>query len=236
MMKMNNRIGGLLCLLSVAGTGARASELSYTFLDFESLDQSVDISGSQQPVPGQTVAVESDESDGIGIAGSLGLGDRFFLYGKFTSSIVDVTGTIASPLTEVTVEDTYDLVTSRISFGYLVPVGNDLDFLFDVSFDTNDLDFGSLGGENFDMNDNGYGAGLGIRWNPVRTFELFAFARASSVGEVVLDQLEFENDTAFQAGTRFYFFDDMAVGLDYESAQTDTISLSLRFSFGNLQW
>lgn len=229
--------GLLFCTLALAGAGAEASELSYTYLDFESFDASAgDLRGNQQPVPDQNVFVQSHSGDGIGIAGSLGLGDRFYLNGQFTSSIVDVTGTITSPLTEVMLDDTYDLTGSRFSFGYLQAIGDNLDLLFDVSYDTRQLDFGSLGGENFDMEDTGYGAGVGIRWNPTTNVELFGFARTSTIGEAVLDRLEFQSDSSFQAGARFYFFDDMAIGLDYESAQTDTISLSLRFSFGNLQW
>lgn len=235
-MRQFARLTGLLLAGTLAAASAAASELSYTFLDFESFRQTVDISGSQRPVPDQLVVVDSGSADGIGIGGSLIVGDRFFLGGEFTNSVVDITGTITSPLTEVPIVDTYDLVTNRLSFGYILPVGEDLDLLFDISRDTRQVDFGSLAGENFDVNASGMGAGFGLRWNPTRAVELYGQARYSKPGKIQLDRLDTASDTLFRAGVRWYFFEDLAVGLDYESGQTTSVSVSLRFSFGNLQW
>jgi hypothetical protein len=225
---------GAICAL--AAGGASASELSYTFLDFLYLDQSVDIAGTQVPVAGQSVFVDSGVGDGIALAGSLGLGDRFFLGGSFTSSIVDVTATVTNPLTTVTVEDNYDLIASQVSFGYLQPVGEDLDLILELVYDSMEYDFGSFAGENFDVNDSGLGGRVGFRWNPTRALELYGYTRFSPVGEVSLDGLEFQSDTVNRLGLIWYFFEDLGLGLDFESGQIDTFSISLRFSFGNLQW
>lgn len=214
----------------------RASELSYTFLDFLYADQTVDASGNQQPVPGQNVFVDSDKGDGIAIAGSLGMGDRFFLGGSYVSAIVDVTGTVTSPLAQVTVNDNYDLTSSQLSLGYLQPVGDNFDFVFEVMYETMQYDFGSFAGENFDVDDSGVGGRVGFRWNPARAIELYAFSRFSPVGEVSLDRLEFESDVIHRAGLVWYFFEDLGFGLDYESGQVESFSISMRFSFGNLQW
>jgi len=136
----------------------------------------------------------------------------------------------------VTLDDTYDFTSSRLSFGYVMPIDDNLDVIFDVSYDALYVDFGSLAGENFDLDDDGYGSSVGIRWNPVPVAEVFASVRASSIGEVVLEQLRFDSDISARAGVRWYCFEGLGLGVDYEAAQTDTVSFSVRFSFGNLPW
>lgn len=225
-----------LCVVALGSANLEASELSYTFIDFSSLNQSVGIYGNQQPDPNQNVFVQSDNADGIALSGSLGITERFFLSGEFTTSIVDVTGTITSPLTQVTVEDTYDLLTSRVGFGYVLPIGENFDFLFDVSYDSREVDFGSLAGENFDSKDSGIGYGVGMRWNPTRAVELHAITRIQPVGETLLDTLEFDSEVVAQAGIFWYVLEDLGLGASFESGQVDTVSLSVRFSFGTLQW
>ncbi|HUF74562.1 MAG TPA: FG-GAP-like repeat-containing protein, partial [Gammaproteobacteria bacterium] len=227
---------GLIGLSMLLYGKAVASELSYTFLDFKGYDQTLDVSGSQEPAVGQNVSIASDKGDGIGISGSLGMGDRFFLSGSFTSSIVDFEGIVTSPLAEVTLADTYDRVTSTFSVGYLVPIGDELDLLFALTYDSQELDFGSLAGENFDVDDSGAGASLGLRWNPARPVELYLYSRYSPVGKVSLDELAFDDDITVGAGFLWYFFEDLGFGADFESGQTDTFSLTLRFNFGTLQW
>jgi hypothetical protein len=228
-----------MAIAVIAGLGlpaAQASELSYTFLDFLYADQTVDVSGNQQPVLGQNVFVDSNKGDGIAIGGSLGMGDRFYLGGNFVSSIVDVSATVTSPLTVVTVSDDYDLTSSQISLGYLQPLGDDFDLVFEVTYDSMQYDFGSFAGENFDVDDSGAGGRIGFRWNPTRAVELYAFSRFSPVGEVVLDRLELESDVVHRVGLIWYFFEDLGLGFDYESGQVESFSVSMRFSFGNLQW
>jgi hypothetical protein len=227
---------GLLGLYALLCGTAAASELSYTYLDFHGFDLDVDISGSQEPAPGQTVSIESEGGDGIGISGSLGVGERFFLSGNFKNSIVDIRGVVSSPLAELTIEDTYDLVTSNFSLGYILPIGDSLDLLFELGYYSKQLDFGSLAGENFDVDDSGAGGSVGLRWNPARPVELYLYSRLSPVGEVSLDTLEYDDDITVRAGVMWYFFEDLGFGVDFESGQADIVSLSFRFGFGNLQW
>ena len=235
-MSRTRGITGLGAACALWAGGAHASELSYTFLDFLYLDQTVDVFGNQEPVPGQNVFVDSNASDGIGIGGSLGIADRFFVGGSFVSSIVDVTATVTSPLASITVDDNYDLIATHLGFGYLQPIGDDLDFVAELTYETMEYDFGSFAGENFDVDDSGLGARIGFRWNPNRALELYAYSRVSPVGKVSLDQLKFESDAVHRLGVIWYFFEDLGLGLDYESGQVDSFSVSMRFSFGNLQW
>ena len=215
---------------------ARASSLSYTYLDFQSLDNTVDAAGVQMPVPLQTVSIDAGGGDGIAVGGSMATGSRFYVAGIYKSSIIDVQGVVTNPLTTVAVDDEFDLTLGRLSLGYLQPIGENLDVIFEVSYDSVNYDFGSIAGEDFDLDDTGAGAQLGFRWNPVPAFELFGFGRHSPMGKTNLSAREFESDTTAHVGFRWYFFQDLGIGLEYESGEIETTTISMRFSFGNLPW
>ena len=84
------------------------------------------------------------------------------------------------------------------------------------------------------MDDSGVGARVGFRWNPGERWEFTGFGRYTPVGALDLNSLEFDTDTLFGLGMRWYFFEDLAVGLEFETGEIDTVTLSMRFSFGRL--
>jgi hypothetical protein len=215
---------------------AQASELSYTFLDFQALDNTVDAAGVQTPVPLQTVSVAAGQGDGIAVAASVAAGDRFYIGGSYRSSIIDVGAVVSSPLATLVVEDEFDLTLGRLALGYLHPIGDSLDLVAEVSYDSATYDFGSFGGENFDLDESGAGALLGFRWNPARALELFAFARHSALAKPNLSAREFESGTTAHVGLRWYFFEDLGLGIEYESGDVETTTISMRFGFGDLPW
>ena len=226
----------LAALLLTSAYGVSASDLSYTVLDFQALSQTVDGAGIQTPVANQTVAVNTDSGDGVAVAGSLAFGERFYALGAFQTSVIDVDGVITNPLGVTNVSDDFDLLNSRLGLGYVQPLGADFDVVAEITFDSAELDFGGFAGENFDIDDSGVGGRIGFRWNPVEAFELFSYGRYSTVGEAVLDTLEFDSDTLFTAGFRWYFLEDLGLGVEYESGEIETLTISVRFSFGNLPW
>lgn len=215
---------------------AFASELSYTLLDFQALQQDLPEFGSQEPVPGQIVDIRGQSGEGIGIAGSLAIGDRFYAGGSFQSSILDVMGTVTNPLGVTDVTDEFDSVSSRLYVGYLLPIGTNFDLIFEVSSDSREYDFGSFAGESFDVSDNGIGAQVGFRWNPIPSFEFFSYARFSEVGDVDLNTLQLKEDESLRLGVLWYFFEDLGLGVNVDSGSVDTVSVTMRFSFGNLPW
>ena len=223
-------------LASAVSAGASASELSYTYVDFRVLSTSVDAMGTQSTTPGQDVTAEAGNGDGISVAGAVALPNRFYLAGEFNSSIIDVRAHIESPLAEVDIDDEFDLITSRFGLGYQRELAPNFDLTFEVTYDTGELDFGSLAGENFDVDTSGAGARLGFRWNPREPFELFAAAGPSPYGKIELDERRFDSATVLNAGLRWYFFQDLGVGLDYQSGDASSVTLSMRFSFGRLPW
>ena len=227
---------GLLLLAALlACQQAGASELSYTFIDFQAISNSLDAAGTQTPVPTQTVSVVTDAGDGISIGGSVAIGDRFFFDGKFLTSIVDVTGTVTNPLSSITVNDNFDLVQSRIGLGYQREMRPNFDLLFGLSYDSLEYDFGSFAGENFDMDDSGIGVRVGFRYNPRPELEVYGGVHVSAVGSADLTQQTFDSDTSVRFGLLWYFFEDLGMGIDYEAGEIDTFSISMRFSFGDLR-
>lgn len=235
---MNIKRHCYICALATAviASNAIASELSYTFLDFEVIDHDLDLVGTQTPAPGQTVTINTGAGEGISVAGGVALPVGLYVGGRFRSSIVDVTATIQSPLTVVTARDEFDLVTSELVLGYTRELAPNFDMIAEISRDTTDYDFGSFAREDFDVDDSGLGGRIGFRWNPQRALELFASARYTSVGKPLLTQRELDSDTRLDVGLRWYFFEDLGLGVDYESGDVSTLTIAMRFSFGNLQW
>jgi hypothetical protein len=226
----------LWTMLALAPLTVSASELSYTFLDFQRPEVSVDAFGVQSPVPGQTVQINALDGDGIAVAGSLKVGQRFYVGGSYKSSIVDVTGVISNSLVTLNVADTFDLVQTNLAFGYIHPIGDELDLIAELSYDSANYDFGSFAGENFDLDDSGAGGRIGLRWNPARPVELYLFGRYSPVAKPALSERTYEDGTSFSAGVRWYFFENLGAGIEYDSGDIDTTTISMRFSFGNLPW
>ena len=225
-----------ILVLSGLASISLASDLSYTVLDFQAVSQSVDAAGIQTPVPSQTVAVNTDSGEGVAVAGSLAIGERFYALGTFQTSIVDVNGVITNPLGVTNVTDDFDLLNSRVGAGYIFPLGRDFDVVAELTFDSAEFDFGGFAGEDFDTDDSGVGGKIGFRWNPTEAVEVFSHGRYSSVGKVDLQTRDFDTDTLFTAGLRWYFLEDLGLGVEYESGEIETFTISVRFSFGNLPW
>jgi hypothetical protein len=223
-------------MLSLPSLPASASELSYTFLDFQRPKTSVGTSGAQTPVLGQTVRINAHGGEGIAMGGSVALGRRFYAGGAYSSSIVDVTGVVSNPLVTVNVADTFDLVATSLAFGYIRELGNELDLVAELSYDTANYDFGTFAGENFDLDDSGMGGRVGLRWNPTPPMELYGFAGFSPVAKAQLSERAYDAGGSTTVGLRWYFFENLGVGLEHESGDVDTTTISMRFSFGNLQW
>ena len=225
----------LCCGLSV---NAFASDLSYTFLDFQYLQNSIQTTGTQSNLAiGQTVTVNPLDGDGISVGGSMRIGNPFYLGGFFNSSIIDVTGTVENLIIgSQDVRDEFDYIRTNINFGYIWEIGENLDLLAEVSYDTAEFDFGSFAGENFDSSDAGTGVKFGARWNPTPRVELSGFVRQNPVGKANVTELAFESDTLVGLGFRWYVLEDLGISIDYEIGEYDTIALSMRFGFGNLTW
>jgi hypothetical protein len=213
---------------------ARATDLSYTYLDFQSLDNTVEKSAQQSPVPGQTVAIQTTGGRGIGAVGSYAFSEHFYFGGYYKSSVIDYSGVVTSPIATDQASGTFDLVSSNLAIGFVHKFGDRLDFTAEVGYESAYYDFGSIAGENFDLKDSGPDARVGLRWNPRKPVELFVTGRYSAVEKADLTQHRYESGTSVKAGVRWYFFESLGVGLEHETGDVSVTTISMRFSFGNL--
>jgi hypothetical protein len=214
---------------------AVGSELSYTYLDIGAAAVETSLEGVRMPVPGQTVSAELSDGDGLTVGGSLAIGRRFYIAAANETAVIGVDAFVASPLATAFLGGNVDRVTAHAAVGYVQPIGLDFDVVFELAYDTIEYDFGSFAGESFDVDDGGAGFGLGFRWNPQTTVELFAMAYGSEVGEIDLTSGTFDSGTRAVAGVRWYFFEDLGLGFDYRSGDADSVNVSLRFGFGDLR-
>lgn len=231
-----HRLSPMAALLCLAGGAASASDLRYTFIDFRVIDNGIDAVGTQEPIAGQQVTTAADGGTGISVGGALGLPAGLYAAGSFASSVIDVETRIMSPLAEETVADKFDLIGSSFGLGYRHALGPKLDLIGELSYDTAELDFGSLAGEDFDTKGHGAMLRAGFRWNPRPSFELYATGGRSPVGSLSLDERRFSPAAVVDAGARWYFFPDLGVGVDYRSGALSGVTISMRFGFGDLPW
>ena len=213
---------------------AHATDLSYTYLDFQSLDNKIDKTAEQSPFPGQTVRIQTSGGRGIGAVGSYAFKDHFYFGGYYKSSVIDYSGVVTSSLATDQTTGTFDLVRGNLTLGYVHKFGDALDLTADIGYDTSNYDFGSIGGENFDLKDSGAAANVGLRWNPRKPFELFLAAHYSEVEKADLTAHRYTSGTSIRAGFRWYFFQNLGLGLEHESGDIKVTTISMRFSFGNL--
>ena len=234
---MNARTKILSAAIGSACTAmpAAASELSYTFLDIGAAAVETSLDGDRMPAPGQTVSVGVTDGDGLTVGGSLAIGRRFFVAASNETAVVSVDAFVASPLATALLGGNVDRIASRAAVGYVQPIGANFDFVFELAYETVEYDFGSFAGESFDVDEGGAGLGVGFRWNPRPALELFAMAYGSETVEGDLTAGTLEAGTRALAGARWYFFEDLGLGLDFRSGDADSVNLSLRFSFGDLR-
>jgi long-subunit fatty acid transport protein len=228
------RFAVLTIVAAAPSLTAHATDLSYTYLDFQSLDNKIDKTAQQSPLPGQTVTIQTSGGNGIAAAGSYAFGDRWYFGGYYRSSVIDYSGVVKSPIATDQATGTFDLVASNLALGYVHKFGDQLDFTADIDYERSFYDFGSIGGENFDLKDSGVGARAGLRWNPRKPFELFVTAHYSPVAKADLSQHKYESGTSVAAGVRWYFFQNLGLGVEHESGDVEVTTISMRFSFGNL--
>jgi hypothetical protein len=226
----------LLAAVSGAATtlAAQASELSYTYVDFQAVSTSGEESGEKVPVPGQTVRVLTEDGDGVSIGGSVAVGSRFFVRGRFETSVIDVNAVVTNPFGVSRAADNFDLIRSRLAFGYYREIQENFDLMVELALESTEYDCGSFAGESFDMSDDGAGARVGFRWNPLLPLEVSGYAHYSAVGQADLTTSVFEADTTMCVGVMWYFFRDLGIGVDYSNAQEGSVAFSMRFSFGDL--
>lgn len=213
---------------AVLSGNAQAQEVRYSYLDLSYKAQDVDRMGSQVPVPGQTVDIDSQDGDGVRFRGSLATWKRLYLFMDYGSTDIDVDVVVTNDQGVFPASDEFDFTTLRGGAGIYFPIGFSTDIYVEASFDSIDLDYGSFAGDDFDADDQSFGGGLGIRSMVTDDIELRAFGRYSNHETVDLNTLEFDTGVVFGAGFGWQIVRGLSIVGDYESGQFTNWSLGFR--------
>jgi hypothetical protein len=222
--------GAALLSLGLSAT-ASAQELRYSWLDLSYMGQDVDgIAGTQEtPVADQFVDVEANDGDGVRFRGSYALGERFYLFGEYGSTDIDVDAVVSNPnIDPINTSDEFDLTSIRGGLGLRWGVGFNTDIIFEVSYDSIDYDFGSFAGESFDVDSKDAGGAIGIRHLFGDDFEVRAHGRYAGAAVVDLNALEFETGMMYGAGFSWQIVRGFAIVGDYETGDVDSWSVGFR--------
>jgi hypothetical protein len=224
-------LSGVVLASSVLAAGtATAQELRYSWLDLSYMGQDVGgITGTQDtPVPGQFVDINAKDGDGVRFRGSYALGERFYFFGEYGSTDIDVDAVVTNDQVVVDASDEFDLTSIRGGIGFRWSVGFSTDITFELAYDSIDYDFGSFAGESFDTDAKDVGGSIGIRHMLNDDWEVRAFGRYANGAQVDLNTLEFESGALYGVGFSWQLVRGFAVVADYESGDVDTWSLGFR--------
>jgi hypothetical protein len=235
---MTKKHAAALCALALAigwpAARGEAADLDYSFVDFGAVGLQGGLQGIKAPTPTQTVAIDTNTGEGLMVAGSLGVGERFYLRGSYDSAVIDVDAVVQSPLALVRTGGNFDRTVSRAAFGLHHSFNRKLDGFAEITWDSVNYDFGSFAGESFDAKDSGAGFGVGVRWSATDALEIHAAVHASPVGDVDLTSSTLSSGAETTVGLRYYFFQDLGFGVELRSGDVDALTLSMRFGFGEL--
>jgi len=126
------------------------------------------------------------DGDGFSIGGSFALTDQFHLFGNYGTTDLDFD---------------IDATTFDLGFGFNRPISNNIDFVATLSYVYVEFDAPGFGS----ADDNGLGAGLGLRALVNPQIELFG-------GVEYIDLSDSGSDTAVGLGARYNFNEQFAVG------------------------
>ena len=217
-------------LLTTVSTVAAAQEVRYSWLEISFMAQDIGKSGTKlTPVPGQAVAVNAKDGDGIVFRGSVGTWKNLYLFLDYASTDIDLNAVVTNPQGQMfPAEDEFDYTAVRGGLGFKFSVGFSTDLYAEVSYDDVDLDFGSFAGEDFDTDNQDIGGAVGIRAMLTDNFELRAHSRFTNSGDVDLSTGKFDTDTLFGVGLGWQIVRGLSIVADYETGEFSNWSIGFR--------
>lgn len=220
----------LLLAFVCGGHVASAQELRYSWLDMSFMSQDVSRSGSLSPLPGQVVDISTTDGSGVRFRGSVGTWKNFYLMVDYSSTDIDLTGTVSNSNTGFVedVEDEFDFTAIRGGIGLRFPLRYDTDIFGELTYDSLDFDFGSFAGENFDMARKEVGGALGVRTMFGDHVQAYLHARYTAVGDADLTTGIFDTDTLVGVGVAWELIKGFSLVGDYESGEFSNWSIGFR--------
>jgi len=192
---MKKTLLALALLAGFAGT-ANASELSYNFVEVNYVDA------------GDFDSNGVFSFTGWNIAGSVALGDNFYLLGDYAQTSDDPFG------------PSVDIDTYNVGFGYRHNISEKADFYSDLSYSNADVSCFGCGSADGD----GYRVRLGFRGALAEKFE-------GSIGITHQDYNDFGTDTSLSLGGQFKLNDTWGFVANVEAGDNTRYSIGVRASF-----
>ena len=229
--------GAAMCLSILASVmlshSAAAQEIRYSWMDMSFTAQDVDRAGflPSPGIPDQIIDVAVTEGSGVRFRGSLGTWKGFYLMVDYSSTDIDLTGSITNPTFTDDFADEFDFTMIRGGIGLKYSIFEATDIFGEITYDSLDFDFGSFAGEDFDMGGKGAGATLGVRTMFGHHFQMELRVRYSDVGDADLTGGFFEDDTPIGAGFAWEVIRGLSIVGDVEVGEFTNWSMGFRLDF-----
>ena len=158
----------------------------------------------------QSVDLGGDKLTGLGISGTVLVGEYVFVAGSY-ASVSDEVQSFG-----INVDVDYNSLSAGLGFRHAISDGADLFGI--VSYQDMEVE-ASAQGVSESASDNGYGLQAGIRSLITESFELMGSLGYVDIGE--------ESETGMNVSARYYFTGQFSIGVGYgQSGDADTTSLS----------
>ena len=216
--------------LATFSHSAAAQEVRYSWLDMSFMTQDIDRAGSlpSPGIPDQIVDIAVTDGQGVRFRGSLGTWKGFYLLVDYSSTDIDLTGTVTNPGFTDDFADEFDYTSIRGGIGLKFSMFDATDLYFEITYDSLDLDFGSFAGEDFDMDRQEAGATLGVRSMFGDHFQWDLHARYSGVGDADLTTGLFDTDTLFGTGFAWEVVRGLSIVGDVEAGEFTAWAIGFR--------
>ncbi len=156
----------------------------------------------------------SKDLDGFVLRGSLEVAEDWFVYGRYIDESVSIAGA------------DFDYQQFAVGGGYAWSFAPTMDLYGKLGYTEAEVEV-SGGGGGFNVDDDGYELGVGIRARPLDPFEL-----EGSINYV--DLSDSGDDTALGLAGRWFITDAVALTVEGEfSDDADTYGVGFRWAFGN---
>jgi hypothetical protein len=178
---------------------AQAQDISYTYVELGYVTTDLDGVGK--------------DLDGFVLRGSFEVADNFFLYARYLDQSVSVAGI------------DFDAQQYGIGGGFAWSFADNMDLYGRVGYTEVELDVSGGGSGGFDLDDDGYELGVGIRARPLELLELEGVVN-------YVDLSDSGDDTSYGVAGRWFITDTFALGVEGEFADdADTYGVGFRLQF-----
>ena len=219
----------LIILCAFSTPTLAQEEIRYSWFEISFVGQDVDRMGTSTDIINQqTVDIHATDGDGVRFRGSVGTWNNFYAFFDFSSSDIDLTGTVTNPGGAFPATDEFDFTAIRGGFGYRYPINYKMDVYGELSYDSMDLDFGQFVDEEWDTSNKDVGGALGVRAMLNDDWRISVYGRYTSNGDVDLTSKEFDTDTVFGVGIGWQIVRGFSIVADYESGQFSSWSIGFR--------